>query len=181
MRPEDAAIREQRRREIESLLDVGGPTCLLATLVDTSASQVVVGLTASVAELNTLHDSGITAAEAASIAGQPAGASMVSTPASGTCAVQLTVLNGAGTHITHAVSGIGYLSTSNGLAAAAATGVAKLTNGEVTEIVTGSIFHFVTTAGGLVGLTVTAAAGSYYVTLQMPNGKLVTTTAIVVN
>lgn len=132
------------------------------------ASGSETAVTASGTELNTLAD-------------LPATASMASTPASGTCAVQLTIKNAAGSAIGHAISGVGYLSTSNGLAMAAATGVAVLTNGALTELVTGTVFHFVSTAAGLLGATVTAAAGSYYITLQMPNGKLVTTSAIVVN
>ena len=146
-----------------------------------AATDTIAGLTASAAELNKLDNATCVVAEINTLTDLPATATMATTPASGTCAVQLTIKNSTSSAIGHAVSGIGYLSTVDGLAIAAATGIAVLTNGALTELVTGKLFHFVSTAAGLLGATVTAGAGSYYITLQMPNGKLVTTAAIVVN
>jgi hypothetical protein len=119
------------------------------------------------------------AAEFNSLTGQPATLTMATTPGSGTCAVQLTLKDSAGVALDHAVSGIGYVSTSNGLAIAAATSVATLTNGIITQVVVGTIFHYITSAVGLLGITLVAGAATYYVTLQLPNGKLLTTGAIV--
>jgi hypothetical protein len=154
-----------------------------ATLWNTAAaSDTISGLTATASELNVLHTATPVTAEINSLTGQAAAATMTSTPATGSCAVQLTLKDSAGAQLSHAVSGIGYVSTVNGLAIAAATSVAVLTNGALTQLAAGAVFHFVTTATGLLGITLTdAAATNYYITLQMPNGKLVTTGAIVVN
>ena len=129
-----------------------------------------------------IHHTVTSTGEWDSVVGQPAIVTMTTTPASGTCAVQLTVKDASGIALTHAVTGFGHMGTaSTGLTSAAVTSVATLTNGEILTVVTGRLFHFITTAAGLLGVTVTASAGSYYLTLQMPNGKLVTTGAIVVN
>ena len=122
------------------------------------------------------------ALEVASLDNQPASLSVVTTPASGSCAVQISLKDASGADLDHAVTGMGYVgSVSTGLASAAGTSVATLTNGEILTIVTGRLFNYITTVTGVVGVTLTASAGTYYITLQMPNGKLLTTTAIVSN
>lgn len=103
------------------------------------------------------------------------------TPASGTCAVQLTLKDGNGEALTTIRSGIGYLSSSVGALASAVTSVATLTNGSITQLVTGRIFHWVSKADGTLGITVTGAASTYYVSLVLPDGTVVTSSAIVVN
>lgn len=133
-----------------------------------AATDTVTGLTATAADLNT-H-----ASEAVSV-------TMATTPASGTCAVQLTFKDAAVATLTHAVAGLLFFSSSTGLAIAAATSNATLTNGAIQELVVGKVDLFITSAAGLLGFTVTAAAGSYYVTIVLPNGKIITTAAIVVN
>ena len=133
-----------------------------------TATGTVVGLTAVAAELN-------------SLTGLPASVSMTTTPASGTCAVQLTFKDSTGTAITHAITGIGYSSAVDGLSVVAVTSFATLTNGAIDPITTTKDFRFITKADGTLGCTLTASAGTYYLSFQLPNGKIITTGAIVVN
>ena len=115
---------------------------------------------------------------------QPSTIATTATPASGTCAVSLILRKSDGaTALTHAVSGIGHIGTAaDGLTSAAITSVATGASfGEIVTLVTGRVFHFTTTATGALDLALTAAAGTYYVTLVMPNGKLVTSSACVSN
>lgn len=78
-------------------------------------------------------------------------------------------------------SGLLYASNSTGLAVAGVTGLAVLTNGALTELSVGKVAHVITTAAGLLGVTVTAAAGTYYLSLVLPNGNVITSSALVVN
>ena len=150
---------------VVTLPDPGAAT---ASVMTSTAS--LTALTASAVEHN-------------SLTGQPGGVTIsTSTPASGSCAVQLFVKQTDGaTSMTRAASGLGYVSTVDGLDVVATTGIATLTNGCITELVTGKVFHWVCEAAGALGFTLTAGAASYYVTLVLPNGKLATTGAIVVN
>lgn len=146
--------------------DVTPNTPLCAVL--TPAQAVAYVTSASAAELN-------------SLSGAPASVSMTTTPASGTCAVQLVFKDAAGNAINHVVAGTAYFSNAAGTAIAAVTSGATLTNGDWLDLAAGKVGHYVTTAAGLLGLTVTASAGSYYLSIRLPNGKVVTTGAIVVN
>jgi hypothetical protein len=172
-----------RRKQKGAILEVAsggvinvltGGTIVIADAAGLTVNGVVIGpavianVTATYTEIN-------------SLVGQPASASMTSTPGTGTCAVQLTLKDAAGVALTHAVAGFGYLSNSTGLAIAAATSIATLTNGIISQLVAGTTFMFVSSAAGLLGATVVGAGGSYYITLIAPNGKLITTTAIVCN
>ena len=109
------------------------------------------------------------------------------TPASGSCAAQFVVKNAAGVAVAVPVCIRAYLTDSaTGLThTAAGTSIAVLTNGALTtDGATPSVgphFTLTTTAAGLIGLTVTAAAGTYYIAFVMPNGKLVMSSALVVN
>ena len=146
-------------------------TKLIANAVADALDAGVVGgvaVTATVAEVNALTT-------------QLASITMATTPATGTCAVQFTFKDAQGVALTHAVSGQAYVSASTGLSTVTVTSVATLTNGEVDTVVTGKLFNYITTAAGLLGLTLTMTTGSYYVTFELPNGRLATTTAIVVN
>jgi hypothetical protein len=151
----------------ELVIPTGSALIVGGVSVD-SSSLAVTGLTATAAELNALHD-------------MPASVSMTTTPASGSCAVQLTFKNAAGVALSHAISGFGYSSTVDGLAIAAVTSLATLVNGIEDVITTTKDFHFITSAVGLFGITLTAPAGTYYLTFILPNGKMITTGAIVVN
>ena len=121
------------------------------------------------------------AAEYNTLTGLPASVTIVTTPASGTCAVQCTFKDSTGTALTHSIGGLMAFTNSTGLAIANATSNAVLTNGTITELKVGFVDFFMTTAAGLLGFTVTASAGSYFATFVLPNGQKITTTALVVN
>ena len=96
------------------------------------------------------------------------------TPASGSCAVQLTFKDINGNALTEPVSGMLYLSeVATGLTHDLAdTSLAVLTNGALTNIGGAGPSLFTTTAAGLLGLTITAAADDYYVVIVKPDGTL---------
>ena len=74
-----------------------------------------------------------------------------------------------------------YVSSSAGAQATAATSLAALTNGSLTTLVTGKVALVTTSAAGLLGITLTMTAGTYYLTFVLPNGKIITSSALVVN
>ena len=92
------------------------------------------------------------------------------TPASGSCGVQFVFKDAGGTTMAKPISGLLYLSeASTDLTIDAAdTSLAVLTNGKLTNIISHSLSHFITTAAGLLGLTITAAADDYYVVFMLP-------------
>ena len=130
------------------------------------------GITSTVAELN-LNDN------------MWASVTTSATPAVGTCAVQFVFKDAAGTTMATPVAGTFYLSElSTGLTVDTAdTGIAVLTNGVVTIMDTGvaKYYKFVTTAAGLLGITITATADDYYIVFEHPTGKLVISTVCAVN
>ena len=104
------------------------------------------------------------------------------TPASGSCACQFAFKNGTGGALGHSVSGFAYSSGVDGLSQVAVTSFATLTNGVVLPVSTTKLFQFVTSATGTIGCTLTASAGTYYITFINTNtGSLLTSSAIVVN
>lgn len=132
------------------------------------AVVTVPSVTASTADLNTVSD-------------VPASMTTAATPATGTCGVQFVFKDADAVTLAHAVSMHAYFSNSTGLAVAAATSGATLTNGSWTDIVAGTSALAITSAAGLLGVTVTASAGSYYITFVLPNGKLLTSSILTVN
>lgn len=98
------------------------------------------------------------------------------TPASGSCAVQFVFKDAAGNALTAPIAGTFYLSeVATGLEVDVAdTSVAVLTNGAVTIMDTGvaSYYQFITTAAGLLGVTITAVADDYYIVFVKPDGSL---------
>lgn len=106
----------------------------------------------------------------------PAFASVTTTatPATGSCGVQFEFKDVSGKAITSPISGILYLSaTADGLShTLAGTSIAKLTNGTLSNLVTKGASLFTTTAAGLLGLTITAVAGDYYIVFVKPDGSL---------
>jgi len=138
-------------------------------------------VTATAAQLNNIPPTTSVTAELNTLTGLPAAVTMTATPATGTCAVQLTFKDSTGAALGHVVSGYLYFSNSAGTAVAAATSAATLTNGAIQELVTGKADLFITSAAGLLGFTVTAGTGTYYASIVLPNGRVVTTGAIVVN
>ena len=104
-------------------------------------------------------------------------------PATGSCAVQFVFKDVSGNTITSPVSGLLYLSTSTtGLTHnLATTSLAKLTNGALTNLGSAGPSLFTTTANGLLGLTITAAATDYYIIFVKPDGSLLISTVCKVN
>lgn len=106
-------------------------------------------------------------------------------PASGSCGVQFVFKDASGNTVTSPVAGTFYLSeSSTGITVDAAdTSVAVLTNGVVTIMDTGvaKYYQFVTTAAGLLGLTITAAADNYYIVFIKPDGSLLISTVCTSN
>jgi hypothetical protein len=96
------------------------------------------------------------------------------TSASGSCAVQFVFKDVSGNTITAPVSGLLYLSeVATGLTSDLAnTSLAVLTNGALTNIGGAGPSLFTTTAAGLLGLTITAAADDYWVVFVKPDGSL---------
>lgn len=88
--------------------------------------------------------------------------------------VQLVFKDAAGVQVAVPVSGLLYLSkVATGLTVDAAdNSIAALTNGVVTNLVSNSVSHFVSTSAGLLGLRITSNADSYWVVIVLPNGKL---------
>lgn len=96
------------------------------------------------------------------------------TPASGACVVQFTFKDAVGKALVAPISGLLYLSTSeDGLSHDLAdTSLAVLTNGAVTNVGGAGPSLFTTSAAGLLGMTITAAAGDYYIVFVRPDGSL---------
>lgn len=96
------------------------------------------------------------------------------TPASGSCGVQFVFNDASGNVVTSPVSGLLYLSeVATGLTHDLAdTTLAVLTNGALTNVGGAGPSLFTTTAAGLLGLTITAAADDYYVVFVKPDGSL---------
>ena len=61
------------------------------------------------------------------------------------------------------------------------TSLAVLTNGALTNLGSAGPSLFTTTAAGLLGLTITAAADDYYVVFVKPDGALLISTVCTVN
>lgn len=115
----------------------------------------------------------------------PAFASVTTTatPGTGSCAVQFVFKDIHGNTITSPVSGLLYLTKSaTGLTQDLAnTSLAVLTNGALRNISGAGPSIFTTTAAGLLGLTITAVADSYYIAFVSPNGSLIISTVCTIN
>jgi len=105
------------------------------------------------------------------------------TPASGSCGVQFVFSDVAGVTMAVPTAGLLYLSeVATGLTVDLAdTSLAVLTNGALVNIGGAGPSLFVTTAAGLLGLTITAAADDYYVVFVLPSGLLLISTVCTVN
>jgi hypothetical protein len=105
----------------------------------------------------------------------PAFASVVTTavPATGSVAVQFAFKDASGNAVATPVSGMLYLSkVATGLTHDLAnTSLAVLINGALTNIGGAGPSLFTTTAAGLLGLTITALAGNYWVVFVKPDGS----------
>lgn len=127
-------------------------------------------VTATPAEINAVDGAALTITTA-------------TTPASGTCAVQLVFKDAAGVTMAIPTSGLLYLSeVATGLTHDLAdTSLAVLTNGAVTNIGGAGPSLFTTTAAGLLGMTITAGADDYWIVVVLPSGKLLVSDKCVVN
>ena len=125
-------------------------------------------VTASAAELNTTT-------------GTPTSITTAATPGSGTNTAQFVFKNAAGAAISRAFSGIAYISDINGAHVGAQTAFAIATNGSLTQLVGGKVIEFTSTSSGLLGLTLTGAGGSYYITFVLPQGVIATSSVITLN
>lgn len=104
------------------------------------------------------------------------------TPDTGACAVQFQFKDPTtGANLTSPISGLCYSSTSTGLAINEITSAATLTNGSVLALSATSLWHFITDGTGRVGITLTGAAGSKYITFILPNGKLLTSAVLTIS
>ena len=105
------------------------------------------------------------------------------TPAEGSCGVQFVFKDINGNALTSPVSGLLYLSeVATGLTHNLAdTSLAVLTNGALTNVGGAGPSLFTTTAAGLLGVTITAAADDYYIVFVTPNGSLLISDVCTVN
>ena len=125
-------------------------------------------VTASAAELNTTT-------------GTPTSITTAATPGSGTNTAQFVFKNAAGAAISRVFSGIAYISDINGAHVGTQTAFAIATNGSLTQLVGGKVIEFTSTSSGLLGLTLTGAGGSYYITFVLPQGVIATSSVITLN
>lgn len=102
-------------------------------------------------------------------------------PATGTCALTIQLGDASPAAIAGVRAGIGYISDSVGGIGTAITSVAQLTKGEIKTLVTGSVFLWTCNSSGQLDMTLTGAAGSYYVSVVLPNGKYFRSEACVIN
>jgi hypothetical protein len=131
----------------------------------------------------TMADVTATADALNAVSGTPVTLTTSATPATGSNAAQFVFKDADGVTVDFVFSGLCYLTkdVAGATVAAADTGVAVLTNGVLTEIVTKSTYRFITDGTGKLGVTLTSAADTYYMAFVMPNGKVVTSSALVVN
>ena len=131
--------------------------------VDVNALKVDgVEITATPAEIN------------AGVFGGVASMTNTATAKASTCDVQLIFKDADGVTMAVPTSGLLYISEADdGLDhGSVQTGLVALTNGVLTNLVANDVSHFTTTAAGLLGLTITGAADSYWIVIVLPNGKL---------
>lgn len=105
----------------------------------------------------------------------------VYTPASGSCAADFQLYEAGVDAIAEVRAGFGYISDSVGGLGTAITSVATLSKGTISTLVTGSVFFWVCDSDGHINMTLTGTAGSKYVTLVFPNGKIMRSEACVIN
>jgi len=140
------------------------------------------GATFTASDLNKLAAVTSTATDLNVLNAAVANVTLVATPASGTCGIQFTFKSALGNPTGTPTAGLLYFATTNtGLIRKTFTSAAVLTNGSIETVVTSKLIHYVTTSGGLLGITLTATAGDYYPVFVMPNGSLEIGTVCTVN
>ena len=143
------------------------------TLYSESPAQV----TATAAQLNAALNNTATVAEVNLLDNVWDSFTTVETGASGSCGIQLVFKDAAGVTMATPVAGTFYISdVATGLEVDILdTGAAVLTNGAIDIVNTGvtSHYNFVTSAAGLLGVTITSGADSHWLCFIHPTGKLV--------
>jgi len=139
-----------------------------AVTADAAELNIMDGVTADKFDLNTVADAIVSM-------------STTATPATGSNTVQFVFKDGTGAAIASKRSMIAYISDIDGAPVTAVTTFAAATNGSVDLLIVGKQYRCLTTAAGLLGLLVTATAATYYVSFVLPNGKILTSSAIVSN
>ena len=134
------------------------------TVVTSTAAELNVldGITATVGELNAMENAGIVAM------------TTTTTPASGSCEVQLVFKDIADVTLAVPVAGLLYVSeVATGLTKNPVDGLAVATNGVLANLVSHGTSFFISDDAGLLGVTIThAGADSFWVVIALPNGKL---------
>jgi len=101
----------------------------------------------------------------------------------GTGVALLTFTTPNGTALTAPLAGMFYSSqVATGLTATALTTGATASKGQITPVVAAgtSFYHFITNATGELDLTITAAAGTWYIVFTQPDHKLLLTGALAI-
>jgi len=154
------------------ITDVKGLSIDNTTVTATAAElNIMDGVTATAAEINAMDTAAV------------ASMTTATTPASGTCAVQLVFSDASAVQVAVPVSGLLYISeAATGLTNDPVDGLAVLTNGALDELVTGGTSIYTSTAAGLLGVTIThAGADSFWIVVVLANGKLLISDECVVN
>jgi hypothetical protein len=140
-------------------------------------------VTATAAELNIMDGVTATSEEINAVDGAPLTMTTATTPGTNTCAVQLVFKDAAGVTMAVPTSGLLYISeVATGLSTDPVDGLAVLTNGELDNIIAHGLSHFVTTAAGLLGVTIShTGADSFWLCIILPSGKLLISDECVVN
>jgi hypothetical protein len=161
----------------------GSSSGLVTATADEVNALAGTGLTST--ELGILNGATVTTNELNLLDGGWASFSTATTPASGSCAIQLVFKDAAGVAMANACVGTVYTATSAaGTTLATITSLAALTNGVVTIMDTGAAkyYKYITDATGKLGFTLTAAAASYYLIFEHPTkGIVVPSSVCVVN
>lgn len=133
------------------------------TVTSTAAElNVLDGITSTVAELNAMDSAAIVSMTTTAVCDGDK------------CQIQLIFKDADGVQLAVPASGLLYISeVATGLTMDAAdNSLAVLTNGVVTNLITHSLSHFISTATGLLGMTLTSNADDYWIVIVLPNGKL---------
>ncbi len=173
--------------KLDEKLTLQSPTTLTGSLVidaTASAGNTVTRITnasQAAARTYTLPDLGASGNFVLSAVDQITSMTTTATPGTGSNGVQFVFKNGAGNAVTGVRRITSWISDSAGAPVTAVTSFVALTNGNVDLIVTGKIYACQTTAAGLLGLTVTGSAATRYVSFQLNDGTILTSSAIVIN
>ena len=141
-------------------------------------------VTASVSEINKLDGLTATQAELNLNDNMWASITTATTPAAGSCAIAFVFKDAAGVTMATPVAGTFYISDlATGLEVDVLDTGAAASVGALTIVDTGitAYYNFVTTAAGLLTVTITSGADSHWLCFVHPTGKLVISGECVIN